>query len=97
MDDRKRQKVRTAPSSSIFWISIIVSSILFALGHWGATALAAPVITPIIFIRMLLLNGIGGIIYGWLFWKKGLEVAMIAHAMTHIATTIITYIWFVII
>jgi membrane protease YdiL (CAAX protease family) len=91
------QRGRTGPSSSIFWISIIVASILFALGHLGATALAVPVITPMIFIRMLLLNGIGGIIYGWLFWKKGLEVAMIAHAATHLVTTIITYIWFFII
>ncbi len=88
------QRGRNAPSSSVFWISIVVASILFALGHWGATALAVPVITPIIFIRMLLLNGIGGIIYGWLFWKKGLEVAMMAHATTHIAIKMITHVWF---
>jgi membrane protease YdiL (CAAX protease family) len=26
-----------------------------------------------------LLNGIGGVVFGWLYWKKGLESAMIAH------------------
>jgi membrane protease YdiL (CAAX protease family) len=29
--------------------------------------------------RALLLNGIAGLAFGWLYWKRGLEMAMIAH------------------
>ncbi|HWL22370.1 MAG TPA: CPBP family glutamic-type intramembrane protease [Ureibacillus sp.] len=87
------QRSKSAPSPAIFWISIIISSILFALGHLGVNMLAAP-LTPLILTRMLLLNGIGGIVFGWLYWKKGLEIAMVSHAALHITTTIITNIWF---
>ncbi|MFJ8259252.1 CPBP family intramembrane glutamic endopeptidase [Peribacillus asahii] len=87
------QRSKSAPSPAIFWISIIMSSILFALGHLGVNMLAAP-LTLLILTRMLLLNGIGGIVFGWLYWKKGLEIAMVSHATLHITTTIITNIWF---
>ncbi|MDB4228189.1 CPBP family glutamic-type intramembrane protease [Flavobacteriaceae bacterium] len=29
-------------------------------------------------------NSVGGIIFGWIYWKKGLESAMIAHIFAHI-------------
>ncbi|PKL71234.1 MAG: CPBP family intramembrane metalloprotease, partial [Methanobacteriales archaeon HGW-Methanobacteriales-2] len=36
-------------------------------------------ITPMVIARAIVLNGIGAIIFGWLYWKKGLESAMISH------------------
>ncbi|MCA9910883.1 MAG: CPBP family intramembrane metalloprotease, partial [Anaerolineae bacterium] len=27
----------------------------------------------------LVLNGVGGVVFGWLYWRYGLEWAMIAH------------------
>ncbi|WP_328059863.1 type II CAAX prenyl endopeptidase Rce1 family protein [Geobacillus stearothermophilus] len=33
----------------------------------------------IILIRTLVLNGLLGLWFGYLYWKKGLEYAMIAH------------------
>jgi len=39
---------------------------------------------------MLVLNGLGGIVFGWLYWKDNLETAMIAHMMTHVAMNVIT-------
>lgn len=58
--------------------SIIVSAIIFGLGHLPITA-SVTQITPIVVARAVVLNGIAGIVFGWLFWKKGLESAMIAH------------------
>jgi membrane protease YdiL (CAAX protease family) len=29
--------------------------------------------------RIILLNALGGIVFGCLYWKKGLEAAIIAH------------------
>jgi len=48
------------------------------LGHLPATALITT-LTPLVIFRALLLNGIGGVVFGWLYWKKGLESSMIAH------------------
>ncbi|KAA9013564.1 CPBP family glutamic-type intramembrane protease [Niallia endozanthoxylica] len=89
------QRSQPRPSSAIYWVSIILSALLFAVGHYGATAMAAPV-TTILWIRMMILNGLGAIVFGWLFWKKGLEISFISHASLHIASTIFVQVWFLI-
>jgi membrane protease YdiL (CAAX protease family) len=66
------------PKNASIWSAIIFASILFGLGHLPITAAVTP-ITPIIVVRAIVLNGIGGMVFGWLYWKKGLESAMIAH------------------
>jgi len=35
------------------------------------------------------LNGIGGMVFGWLYWKKGLEFAIISHFSADIVLQII--------
>ena len=66
------------PSDGMFWIAIVVATLLFGIGHLPATARITP-LTPLIVVRGLLLNGIVGIVAGVLFWRYGLEAAMIAH------------------
>jgi membrane protease YdiL (CAAX protease family) len=66
------------PTNSVFWIANILAAVLFGLGHLPATAMIIP-LTPLVITRAILLNGIGGVIFGWLYWKRGLEAAMIAH------------------
>jgi Type II CAAX prenyl endopeptidase Rce1-like len=64
-------------------IAIVVAAGLFAAAH--LPALAAHVeLTPALVARTLLLNGIAGLLYGWLFWHRHLEAAMAAHAATHV-------------
>lgn len=76
------------PTTYGIWIAIILSSIIFGLGHLPITGgLAA--ITPIIVIRAIVLNGIGGLVFGWLYWKKGLESAMISHFSADIGLHVI--------
>jgi len=60
------------------WFGIIASAVLFGLGHLPVTA-TLTAITPAILARAILLNGVAGVIFGWLYWKKGLGSAMIAH------------------
>lgn len=66
------------PTKTGIWISIILSSIIFGLGHLPITS-SLVAITPIVIFRAVLLNGVGGIIFGWLYQKHGLESAMISH------------------
>jgi len=66
------------PTKTGIIISIFLAAIIFGLGHLPITA-SLTTLTPLIIARAVVLNGVGGIIFGWLFWKKGLESAMIAH------------------
>lgn len=66
------------PTKIIIIVSIVFSAIIFWLGHLPITA-SLTELNSLIIIRAIVLNGIGGVIFGWLFWKKGIESAMIAH------------------
>ncbi len=66
------------PTRVSIWIAIIIAAIFFGIGHLAATS-ELTAITPAIIARAVLLNGIGGIAFGWLYWRKGLESAMISH------------------
>lgn len=85
------QRRKVTPTPVVMWISIVLSSVLFAIAHIGVTSLLAP-LTPIVILRMILLNGIAGTVFGWLYWKTTLEVAMVAHGMFHIVITLIVWI-----
>ena len=76
------------PAKAGVWISIILAAVLFGLGHLPATAALMP-ITFIVVVRAIVLNSIAGIVCGWLFWKKGLESAMIAHFSADIVLHVI--------
>ncbi len=76
------------PSPKSMWVAIVISATIFGLGHLPATALLTT-ITPIVIMRALVLNGIGGVIFGWLFWKKGIASAMIAHFTTDIVLLVV--------
>ena len=60
------------------WFSIFISSILFGLGHLPIALKFAPLSVWLV-AKIVTLNGIAGVAFGWLYWKKGLESAMIAH------------------
>lgn len=66
------------PTVTGIWIAIFLAAIIFGIGHLPITATLTQ-ITPLVITRAIILNGVGGVIFGWLFWKKGLESAMIAH------------------
>lgn len=66
------------PTRAVFWIANILAAVLFGLGHLPTTALLVP-LTPLIVTRAVVLNGLIGVVCGWLFWKRGLESAMVAH------------------
>jgi membrane protease YdiL (CAAX protease family) len=76
------------PTNLGVWIAIILISVIFGLGHLPMTARFQP-ITPLVVFRAVLLNGVAGVIFGWLYWKKGLESAIISHFSTDIVLHVI--------
>ncbi|HVS82100.1 MAG TPA: CPBP family glutamic-type intramembrane protease [Pyrinomonadaceae bacterium] len=72
----QRNKAQLAPAT--FWVANIIVAILFGLGHLPSAAMVMH-ITPTVVVLALVLNGIAAIPFGCLYWKRGLESAMIAH------------------
>jgi hypothetical protein len=66
------------PTLGVLWIANILAAVLFGLGHLPATAAILP-ITPLVMLRAIVLNGIIGIACGYLYFKHGLEAAILSH------------------
>ena len=71
-----------------FWIGIIIASLLFALGHFPIAYQAVDTPSTGLLTYILIGNTIGGLIFGWLYWKKGLESAFLAHIFAHVIMVI---------
>ncbi|MFN6946219.1 MAG: lysostaphin resistance A-like protein [Cytophagaceae bacterium] len=77
-------KIARGLSNLVFWISIVLSSIIFGIGHLPAVLQLIPEPDFSLVVYIIFANSLGGIVFGWLYWKKGLEAAMIAHILTHV-------------
>lgn len=76
------------PTKISMWLAIILAAVIFGAGHLPAL-MSITTITPLLIIRTVALNALGGIIFGWLYWKKGLESAMISHFSADIVLHVI--------
>lgn len=77
------------PQPTVVWAAIVVSSVLFGLGHLPALAQSVD-LTPALVARTVLLNAVAGVLFGWLYWRRSLEVAMIAHALFHVPLLVLS-------
>lgn len=76
-------KIFNNTSPIVYWIGILTVALIFALGHFPIAYQAVGNPSSLLLIYILIGNSIGGVIFGWLYWKKGLESAFIAHIFTH--------------
>lgn len=66
------------------WLGILLAALLFALGHLPALSLLAPDPPGWLVALVLVCNFVPGLLFGWLYWRRGLEAAMAAHALAHL-------------
>lgn len=71
------------PGAGVMWVAIGVSAVLFGVGHLPALAQSVS-LTPALVARTILLNAVAGGVFGWLYWRRSLEAAMIAHVAFHL-------------
>lgn len=64
------------------WIALVLAAFVFALGHVPAALSAGLRLDPGVVTRLLVLNLSGGLVFGWLYWKRGFEYAVLAHLVT---------------
>jgi hypothetical protein len=67
------------PTLAVLWIANILIAVLFGLAHLPITVAVGLPLTPLVIVRAVVLNGVAGILLGWLYWTRGLESAMVAH------------------
>lgn len=73
----------------VFSAANIISALLFAVGHLPATITTFGGLTPLMILRCFLLNGVFGLLFGWLYRKHGIQYAMLCHMGIHIVSRII--------
>lgn len=67
----------------ILWAAVTMAAALFAAGHLPFLFAIAAQPQPALIAAILLTNFIPGLLFGWLFWRRGLEAAMFSHAFAH--------------
>lgn len=72
------------PPTFVYIVAIAVSALLFGAGHLGVAALLAPQLTLSIVGYIVVANALFALVAGYLFWRFGLEAAMVAHVMAHV-------------
>lgn len=77
------------PSPVLVWLAITASAVLFGAAHLpAASALVGELSAPVV-LHVLLANTAFGLIAGYLYWRHGLESAMVAHASVHLASFVL--------
>ncbi|HSM11419.1 MAG TPA: CPBP family intramembrane glutamic endopeptidase [Lysobacter sp.] len=80
---------RRQPRPAMFWAAIVVAGLLFGAGHlppavelWG--------LSPIVVFRTIVLNAVAALGFGWLYWRRGIEMAMLGHFSADIVLHVLT-------
>lgn len=85
------QKGRGKPGTKYFVGAILLSSIVFGIGHLPVVSALGVNFTFSIVAFVILGNAMFGLIAGFLYWLKGLEAAIIAHMAAHLVIVTAIY------
>lgn len=77
------------PNAIVMWTAIALSAVVFGLSHVPSVASSLPELSVSVAAYITLGNAIFGLIAGYLFWRYGLEAAMLAHVSAHLLAFII--------
>lgn len=88
---RLLQKGEGTPRPLYVVAAILGSALLFGAGHLPVASMLNGGLTTPLVIYVITGNSIFGVAAGFLYWRRGLEAAMIAHMSAHLV--LITAIW----
>jgi len=75
---RARLTRKEQPGPGVVWTANVLAALLFGAGHLPTVAALAP-LTTVVVARALLLNTVAGVLFGWLYWRRGMLAAIVAH------------------
>ena len=85
------QKRFTKPTSICFIAAILLSAFVFGLGHLPIALIVLPETTLAVVLFVIVANSAFGIVAGYLYWKYGLESAIVAHMLGHVVLAAASY------
>lgn len=83
---RLLQRRSGTPRAVFIWVAIVLSALLFGAGHLPAAAILVGKLTAELVLFVVGVNAAFGMLFGYLYWRYGLEAAMIAHATAHVVS-----------
>ncbi|MGD9030572.1 MAG: CPBP family intramembrane metalloprotease [Anaerolineae bacterium] len=78
---------RGRPTAAALWIANIVSALAFGAAHLGGI-IPVP-LTPVLIVRTVAQNAIVGTAFGRLYWRRGLESAILTHFLFDVVTYVV--------
>jgi hypothetical protein len=85
---RVLQRHRPKPAPLCFIAAILLSSLMFGVGHLPVALMVVPEATTALVLFVIVANSAFGVIAGFLYWRFGLESAIIAHVLCHVGLVI---------
>lgn len=85
---RVLQKRVGPPRRSIVITAIVLAALLFGVGHLPFASTMGVELSSSVALFIIAGNTVPGILFGWLYWRCGLEAAVLAHAMSHATATV---------
>lgn len=85
------QRGRGRPAKASYISAILISSLLFGIGHLPVAFMLFPAPTVALIVFVITANSMFGFIAGFLYWKRGLEAAIVAHMVAHLVMFAASY------
>jgi hypothetical protein len=76
---------------TLYLVATLLAALVFAAGHLPLLFLLMPSPSVSLVAAVILGNTLPGFLFGSLFWRRGLEAAMMAHAIAHLLFTLATF------
>lgn len=73
------------PTSSVYWAAIVISGLLFGVGHLPGLFAAGAQKSSLLYVSAIGTNLWVSLGLGWLFWQYGLIAAVAGHMLFHLA------------
>jgi hypothetical protein len=82
------QRKSGTPKPAFVLSAIVLTAVLFGVSHLpAAVAMGIPLTAPVI-SYIVVGNTLPGVLFGALYWRRGIEAAMVAHALGHVIATV---------
>jgi membrane protease YdiL (CAAX protease family) len=67
------------PAAGVVWTAMVLATLSFGVVHLPQAAALGGGLPASLVASILLGNCLGGVVFGWLYWKRGLLAAVTAH------------------
>lgn len=85
---------RASTSPAIRWGANVAAALAFGAVHLPQAAMLAELTAPLVALVMIG-NGLVGLVFGWLYWRRGLVAAMVCHSSTNVVARVLVPLFWV--